>query len=164
MSSPETSPNSIQAVPSHGPLMNSERPNVAQPQKFIGHSPCLRQLQNRAAWPFAETSYRRNKVGQFNRLPALCHQIDGRAAAVPSSFTGSDRVQRMPVQAKAAGEISIYSVEIGANFAAPVAARDRFGQRIGANYGFTATHDRPPRFPMPWRLALPGNRPGPRSS
>ena len=54
------------------------------------------------------------------------------------------RLLLMPFPGSATDEISIYSIEFGANFphafVAPAAIDDRFRQRIDGNYGFSATH------------------------
>ncbi len=60
------------------------------------------------------------------------------------AFAPSLLLLLMPAEGRAAVDISFYSREFGANFphafVGLAGTGDRTGQRIGTNYGFTATH------------------------
>lgn len=76
-----------------------------------------------------------------NRGLRMCFSVALRA------FAASLLLLLMPAPGRAAVEISFYSHEFGANFphafVVLAGTDDRSGQRIDANYGFTATHISP---------------------
>jgi hypothetical protein len=77
-------------------------------------------------------------------LRDLNHQLRVRFPIAPHALTASSALLLMPAHGSAGVEISCHTHEFGADFPHAYAvlgkSDDRPGQRIDANYGFTATH------------------------